>query len=178
MDIEDNLVPKLAYFLTMLGGPVDRLLRNPTYFTLSLARRIVPRHQFLNSCIASSIITRESEGGPPTERRPHRGKPSSATESLAARTGYGPSNPLPLYALLVTDREFISRYALRVRVEMTDYELEADAPSHDGTVRALLQEYEAYRDDLRTSGQLDELVERAVQEATRMAERAAATSGE
>ena len=118
MDIEDNLVPKLAYFLTMLGGPVDRLLRNPTYFTLSLARRIVPRHQFLNSCIASSIITRESEGGPPTERRPHRGKPSSATESLAARTGYGPSNPLPLYALLVTDREFISRYALRVRVEM------------------------------------------------------------
>ena len=46
---------------------------------------------------------------------------------------------------------------------MTDYELEADAPSHDGTVRALLQEYEAYRDDLRTvakNGKVDEKPQR------------------
>ncbi|GHP08386.1 hypothetical protein PPROV_000712500 [Pycnococcus provasolii] len=173
MDVDNSLVPKLAYYETMLGGDMSRLLSNPNYFTLSLTNRIVPRHQFLNSCIAASIITAERDndggGGASSSRKRYRGKPNSATESLEARAGYGPSNPLPLTVLFVNDVKFISTYAVRARVDVADDDMQADAPSRDDVIRALLAEYEAYRSELVKSGEVEELVARAVRDATRHA---------
>ena len=127
----------------------------------------------MNSCIAASIITAERDndggGGASSSRKRYRGKPNSATESLEARAGYGPSNPLPLTVLFVNDVKFISTYAVRARVDVADDDMQADAPSRDDVIRALLAEYEAYRSELVKSGEVEELVARAVRDATRHA---------
>ncbi|EXC19994.1 hypothetical protein L484_015669 [Morus notabilis] len=47
LSVENNLVPKVDYFLTEMKGEVAELKRFPQYFSFSLERKIKPRHRLL-----------------------------------------------------------------------------------------------------------------------------------
>ena len=47
LSVENSLRPKYEYLTSELGGTKRSLLECPTYLSLSLAQRIVPRHRFL-----------------------------------------------------------------------------------------------------------------------------------
>jgi len=47
LSVENSLRPKYDYLTRELGGGKQALLDCPTYLSLSLAARIVPRHRFL-----------------------------------------------------------------------------------------------------------------------------------
>ena len=47
LSVDNSLRPKYQYLTSQLGGTKRSLLECPTYLSLSLAQRIVPRHRFL-----------------------------------------------------------------------------------------------------------------------------------
>lgn len=44
-----NVIPKVRYLCSELGGTPETLEHNPVFFGLSLKKRIIPRHRFLSS---------------------------------------------------------------------------------------------------------------------------------
>lgn len=44
-----NLIPKVRYLRSELGGTTETLENNPVFVGLSLKKRIIPRHRFLSS---------------------------------------------------------------------------------------------------------------------------------
>jgi len=49
LDLKGNLIPKLRYLRSQLGGTTETLENNPVFVGLSLKKRIIPRHRFLSS---------------------------------------------------------------------------------------------------------------------------------
>lgn len=49
LDLKGNLIPKLRYLRSHLGGTTETLENNPVFVGLSLKKRIIPRHRFLSS---------------------------------------------------------------------------------------------------------------------------------
>lgn len=45
--VENNLMPKVEYFLMEMKGDLEELKRFPQYFSFSLERKIKPRHKML-----------------------------------------------------------------------------------------------------------------------------------
>ena len=50
LSVDNSLRPKFAYLVSEIGGGKELLLRCPSYLTLSLHARIIPRHRFLLHC--------------------------------------------------------------------------------------------------------------------------------
>lgn len=47
LSVENNMVPKVKYFLEEMKGELKELKRFPQYFSFSLERKIKPRHRAL-----------------------------------------------------------------------------------------------------------------------------------
>jgi len=49
LDLKANVIPKLRYLRSELGGTTETIENNPVFVGLSLKKRIIPRHRFLSS---------------------------------------------------------------------------------------------------------------------------------
>lgn len=49
LNIEVNIIPKIKYLEVELKRSPKTIEKNPVYMGLSLNKRIIPRHKFLNS---------------------------------------------------------------------------------------------------------------------------------
>lgn len=65
LSVENNLVPKVDYFMKEMKGDVSELKRFPQYFSFSLERKIKPRHRLLvghGFWVPLSVMLKVSDG--------------------------------------------------------------------------------------------------------------------
>eukprot|EP00884_Botryococcus_braunii_P014897 jgi/Botrbrau1/23408/Bobra.0051s0052.1 len=55
LKVESNLLPKWQYLQQHLGGTSSTLVHNPVYLSLSLSKRIIPRHRYMEKVLGPDL---------------------------------------------------------------------------------------------------------------------------